>query len=170
MDLDAPCVLDRRYYIGSHPWDIVRNRLCFSEVLLRRVISSAHELDSIMLYVHPPLSIIGYFFIFLFTVFLFRASPKGKRLLNSLGLAAWLFTFLGLVTGMLWAQISWGSYWSWDPKETMTLLLFVSVSGNLVAYREGKLRLTKWLSSICCILAVLTMSMSFIIAGLHSFI
>jgi ABC-type transport system involved in cytochrome c biogenesis permease subunit len=35
---------------------------------------------------------------------------------------------------MLWAQSAWGSYWSWDPKETMPLLLFLSLSASLVAY------------------------------------
>ncbi len=28
-----------------------------------------------------------------------------------------LFT-LGMVTGSIWAETAWGTYWSWDPKET----------------------------------------------------
>ena len=59
------------------------------------------------------------------------------------GYSAWLLTFLGLLTGMIWAQIAWGNYWSWDPKETMTLLLFLAVSAQLVAYHEQKAKLTK---------------------------
>ena len=29
---------------------------------------------------------------------------------------------LGIVTGAAWANYAWGSYWSWDPKETWSLI------------------------------------------------
>ncbi|MDE6445109.1 MAG: cytochrome c biogenesis protein CcsA [Muribaculaceae bacterium] len=29
---------------------------------------------------------------------------------------------LGIATGSIWAAISWGRYWSWDPKETWALI------------------------------------------------
>ena len=32
---------------------------------------------------------------------------------------------LGIVTGSVWAQYAWGSYWSWDPKETWSLLTWI---------------------------------------------
>jgi cytochrome c-type biogenesis protein CcsB len=28
---------------------------------------------------------------------------------------------IGIITGSLWAQNAWGTYWSWDPKETASL-------------------------------------------------
>jgi ABC-type transport system involved in cytochrome c biogenesis permease subunit len=122
-----------------------------------------------MIYVHPPLSILGYFFIFLFTILVFRRGRK-SRMLYLCGFSAWLLTFLGLLTGMIWAQIAWGNYWSWDPKETMTLLLFLTVSAHLVAFHEQKAKLTRCLAMSSCILAVLTASSSFVFAGLHSFV
>ncbi len=37
-----------------------------------------------------------------------------------------LFGFLlltaGIITGAVWANSAWGSYWSWDPKETWSLI------------------------------------------------
>ncbi len=33
-----------------------------------------------------------------------------------------LFTLGGLVFGMVWAYKAWGTYWSWDPKETWSLI------------------------------------------------
>lgn len=36
-----------------------------------------------------------------------------------------LLTF-GIVTGALWANHAWGTYWSWDPKETMSLITWLS--------------------------------------------
>jgi ABC-type transport system involved in cytochrome c biogenesis permease subunit len=122
-----------------------------------------------MLYVHPALAIIGYVFIFLFAVAFSFASFRQKRLTGFFGLAAWLFTFLGLVSGMFWAQTAWGSYWSWDPKETSTLLLFISVTLCSVFNFEGKSRLTKWTAYASCILAVVTVLVSFVTIGLHAF-
>jgi ABC-type transport system involved in cytochrome c biogenesis permease subunit len=130
----------------------------------------SHELfNSYMLFIHPPLSIIGYAFIFLFAFSLFRAKKFEKKTVRYLGIAAWVFTFLGLVTGMLWAQVAWGSYWSWDPKETLTLVLFLAVTAAEVAYFEKKPRLTKWLALSSCAITILTALISFILAGLHSF-
>lgn len=130
----------------------------------------SHELNSIMLYIHPPLSIIGYVLIFLFTALIIvKASYVEKKIAKNALLASWIFTFLGLVTGMLWAQLAWGSYWSWDPKETMTLALFLSLTSAQVAYFEKKKTATKYLAILTCILVVLTALSSFIIAGLHSF-
>ncbi|MDE6379746.1 MAG: cytochrome c biogenesis protein CcsA [Muribaculaceae bacterium] len=36
---------------------------------------------------------------------------------------------LGIITGAMWANVSWGRYWAWDPKETWSLvtLLFYSI-------------------------------------------
>lgn len=32
---------------------------------------------------------------------------------------------LGLISGAFWANIAWGSYWSWDPKETWALITWL---------------------------------------------
>jgi ABC-type transport system involved in cytochrome c biogenesis permease subunit len=131
---------------------------------------SSHELNSTMLFVHPPLAIAGYVFIFLFTASLFLTRNREKKATRFFGLAAWIFTLLGLVTGMVWAQIAWGSYWSWDPKETLTLLLFVAVSASVVLYYEKNWKTAKWASLFSCVLSAITALSSFLISGLHSFL
>lgn len=40
---------------------------------------------------------------------------------RSLGFAFPLLT-LGIISGAVWANEAWGSYWSWDPKETWALI------------------------------------------------
>ncbi len=40
----------------------------------------------------------------------------------SLGL---LFLTFTIVTGAIWAERAWGSYWSWDPKETWSLVTWL---------------------------------------------
>lgn len=36
-----------------------------------------------------------------------------------------LFLTLVLITGAIWAEAAWGSYWSWDPKETWALITWI---------------------------------------------
>jgi len=38
-----------------------------------------------------------------------------------LDVSVWLLAF-GIALGSVWANISWGSYWSWDPKEVWALI------------------------------------------------
>ncbi len=40
----------------------------------------------------------------------------------SLGL---LFLTMTMLTGAIWAERAWGSYWSWDPKETWSLITWL---------------------------------------------
>ncbi len=129
----------------------------------------SHELNSVMLYVHPPLAIIGYVLIFLFAVLMLRKSTVEKKLTRFTGVGLWIFTFLGLLTGMLWAQLAWGSYWSWDPKETLTLALFLTASAGQVLYFEKKYTASKSLALLLCVLTVVTGLSSFILAGLHTY-
>ena len=99
-----------------------------------------HILDSWLLYVHPPIAIVGYVFVIL-NVFLthrYLQDEGYKRMLEVGSLLAWGLTLGGLVTGMIWAELAWGTYWSWDPKETATLVLFMLVSLHLfIFYRDN---------------------------------
>ncbi|MCR5296120.1 MAG: c-type cytochrome biogenesis protein CcsB [Clostridiales bacterium] len=36
-----------------------------------------------------------------------------------------LFLTITIITGAFWAQKCWGSYWSWDPKETWSLVTWI---------------------------------------------
>jgi ABC-type transport system involved in cytochrome c biogenesis permease subunit len=122
-----------------------------------------------MLYIHPPLAIASYAFIFMFAILVTKNNFKVKTV-KIVGLAAWFLALLGLLTGMVWAQTAWGSYWSWDLKETLTLALFLAFSAAQVAYFEKNHKATHWLAIIACALVLVTGLSSFIITGLHSFV
>ena len=32
---------------------------------------------------------------------------------------------IGIIIGAIWANISWGNYWSWDPKEVWALITLI---------------------------------------------
>jgi len=99
-----------------------------------------------------------------------KSKIKTEKLNKVIGLSAWILTFLGLITGIIWAQIAWGSYWSWDIKETITLLLFSTVTIGLITFIEGKKKVTNWLLIACCLIVIVNILNSFVFYGLHSFI
>lgn len=41
---------------------------------------------------------------------------------------------LGIITGAMWANVSWGRYWAWDPKETWSLVTLILYSIPLHRY------------------------------------
>lgn len=53
---------------------------------------------------------------------------------------------LGIITGTVWANISWGRYWAWDPKETwalVTMLIYsIALHKSIVPDRYTKLFLS----------------------------
>jgi heme exporter protein C len=47
-----------------------------------------------------------------------------------------LFSILALITGMIFAKNTWGSYWNWDPRET-SLFILILIYGAYFALRSA---------------------------------
>ncbi len=65
-----------------------------------------------------------------------RGWPKQEKL-DEIGYASVVATFplltIMIVLGAIWANIAWGRYWSWDPKETAALVTWLVYGGYLHA-------------------------------------
>lgn len=48
---------------------------------------------------------------------------------------ATLILALGIFIGAVWANISWGRYWAWDPKEVWALITLL-IYGIAVSYSK----------------------------------
>lgn len=87
---------------------------------------------------------------------------------------AWGFPFLtiGIISGAVWADYAWGTYWSWDPKETWSLITWFVYAAYLHARvtRGWRGRKAAWIS-IAGFLAVIFLywGVSFILPGLHAY-
>ena len=44
------------------------------------------------------------------------------------------FTLIGLVTGAIWGQPMWGTWWAWDPRLTSFLILFLFYLGYIALW------------------------------------
>jgi len=58
----------------------------------------------------------------------------------------WLCTTLTLVTGSIWAHEAWGTWWTWDPRLTSSLILWIIYAGIIFvrasiddSYRRGRI-------------------------------
>jgi cytochrome c-type biogenesis protein CcsB len=56
---------------------------------------------------------------------LIPASDAVEELLYQSVVLGFVLLSLGIMTGAVWAQYAWGSYWSWDPKETWSLITWI---------------------------------------------
>jgi heme exporter protein C len=46
-----------------------------------------------------------------------------------------VWTAIGLVTGMIWARIIWGIWWTWDPRLTWAFITYLVYAGYLMLRR-----------------------------------
>lgn len=53
--------------------------------------------------------------------YLVRRDPRADRAADVAIQLGLLFGVLATVTGALWANIEWGQYWNWDPRQTSLL-------------------------------------------------
>lgn len=90
---------------------------------------------------------------------------------RTIGLGFPLLT-IGIIAGAVWANEAWGSYWSWDPKETWALITWLIFASYLHS------RLTKsWSGKKPAILAsfgflivwICYLGVNFLGKGLHSY-
>jgi cytochrome c-type biogenesis protein CcsB len=80
---------------------------------------------------------------------------------------------LGIVTGAAWASYAWGSYWSWDPKETWSLITWFIYAAFLHARftRAWRGRQTALLSIVGFLAVIFTyFGVNFLLSGLHSYL
>jgi cytochrome c-type biogenesis protein CcsB len=79
---------------------------------------------------------------------------------------------IGIITGAFWANVAWGTYWSWDPKETWSLIVWLIYAAYLHA------RITKgWRGNKAALLSIVGFSatlfcylgVNLILSGLHSY-
>jgi heme exporter protein C len=103
-----------------------------------------------ILYVHPPLAFAAYAGFALTALggafFLWRGDEAWDHLARAAAEVGVLFCTLVVVTGPIWAKGTWGRWWSWDLRLTITLLLwFVYLAYLLLrSFTEGNERAARF--------------------------
>ncbi|KJR46544.1 Cytochrome c-type biogenesis protein CcsA/ResC [Desulfosporosinus sp. I2] len=79
---------------------------------------------------------------------------------------------LCIITGAIWANYAWGTYWSWDPKETWSLITWIIYAGYLHArlMYGWKGKRAAWLAIFGFAAVLFTFfGVNYFLAGLHSY-
>ncbi len=120
------------------------------------------------------LSILYYPFILLYRQFL-KLSPPIETLdeaIYKVVVFGFLFLSIGIVIGAAWADNAWGGYWSWDPKETWSLITWITYAIFIHArltkgWNEKKMA---WIAVIGFAVVIFCyLGVDLIIPGLHSY-
>jgi cytochrome c-type biogenesis protein CcsB len=82
------------------------------------------------------------------------------------------FLTLGIITGAFWANVAWGAYWSWDPKETWSLITWfiyaIYLHLRIVAKWKGKSSAIVAIVGFAAVLFTF-FGVNFVLSGLHSY-
>ena len=82
-----------------------------------------------------------------------------------------LMLTLGIITGSVWAHTAWGSYWSWDPKETWSLITWLVYAAVLHSrmvrgWRGKRIAILCFIGFSCVLFTYFGVNY---LAGLHSY-
>ena len=133
-------------------------------------------LNSFWMYIHVP----SYFFAYmaLIAALVYAAMVLVKKHDDSGQFAdrleeelkiAFFFLNVGLITGAVWAYVSWGNYWSWDPKETWALINILTLS-FVFHLKTPNPKKKAWILIITVLTVAFTYwGVSYILSGLHSY-
>lgn len=83
-----------------------------------------------------------------------------------------LWLSAGIITGAIWANEAWGTYWSWDPKETWSIITWFLYASTLHARFTRGWSGTRiaWLAIIGFASVFFTyFGVNYVLSGLHSY-
>lgn len=101
------------------------------------------------------------------------ASAKMARMSEALMYPALFFLGSGIIAGSIWANVSWGCYWNWDPKETWALITFLIASLGVHRTRLPFLRSHRAYHIYTLILSASVLftyfGVNYLLGGMHSY-
>ncbi len=140
--------------------------------------------NNLLLTVHVAVAVIAYgaFAVGFAAALLYMVQSGGERwflpkrdLLDELSYRATLVGFpfltLTIVLGAVWADVAWGRYWSWDPKETASLVTWIVCGAYLHARsaRGWRGRRAALLLMLVFAATLFTYFGNLFLGGLHSY-
>ncbi len=140
--------------------------------------------NNLLLTIHVAVAILAYgaFSVACAAGVLYLVQPAGGRrglprpsLLDEIAyrsvVVAYPLLTLTIILGAVWAEIAWGAYWSWDPKETASLLTWFIYGAYLHArvVHGWHGRRSSWLLMLGFAAVLFTFFGNLFFGGLHSY-
>jgi len=152
-----------------------------SPIAPREIQPPIPALQSLWLVLHVTLAFIGeaFFVVSFVAAIVFLASKEEEKkaaadriMYTSIGIGYPIFTAGALIFGAIWAEVAWGVWWSWDPKETWALITWLVYTAYLHTRLVRRLRgkASAVLAIIGFVFTVFTyFGVNFLLSGLHSY-
>lgn len=120
-------------------------------------------------YMHLPLAwwaLFSFFLVFAGSIaWLWRRKPVMDSLCQAAAELGLLFSGLALLSGMIWAKISWGVWWTWDPRLSTTLVMwFIYAAYALLRHMDMPLERRRVICAVMGIVAFLDVPLVFVSA------
>jgi ABC-type transport system involved in cytochrome c biogenesis permease subunit len=138
-------------------------------------------LQSLWLVLHVSLAFIGeaFFTVSLVAAIVFLVAKDAEKkaaadriMYTTIGIGYPIFTAGALIFGAIWAEVAWGQWWSWDPKETWALITWLVYTAYLHTrlIRRLRGRTSAVLAIVGFTFTVFTFfGVNFLLSGLHSY-
>ncbi len=139
-------------------------------------------LQSPLLSIHVAMVMIAYALLAMITLFAIQGlclsrSRKFDQLERTTALSqlllypAILTLCIGIFVGAIWANVSWGTYWSWDPKETwalITLMIYaIPLHRSVVSWSPARYHLFVLLAFLTVLMTYF--GVNYFLSGMHSY-
>lgn len=106
-----------------------------SMVVFYAPVDSVMGLPQKLIYLHLPAAIASFvtaMVVFVASLgYLWTRKPIWNQVARRAGIATVVCSLAVLLTGMIWAHHTWDLWWTWSPRLTFTLVLFVLYAGYL---------------------------------------
>ena len=80
-------------------------------------------------YFHVPIAIMSFLAFFVVfagsLMYLIKRTPKWDSIAHASAEVGVVFVTLALITGIIWARPIWNTWWTWEPRLTTTLILWL---------------------------------------------
>lgn len=139
-------------------------------------------LQSPLLSIHVAMVMIAYALLAMITLLAFHGlylarSRKFDKLERTTALSQLLLypaivtLCIGIFVGAVWANVSWGTYWSWDPKETwalITLMIYaIPLHRSFVSWSPARYHLFVLLAFLTVLMTYF--GVNYFLSGMHSY-
>jgi len=179
--LQKKFVFKQEIYLGLLVVAFILLCLASSPLTTKEAFNPVPALKSYWLLLHVSMSFIGESFFALSaiaSIFWFLSKTKETKskydtiVYASILIGYPIFTAGALIFGAIWAKNAWGSYWSWDPKETWALItwLLYSLYLHIRIFLNKKNILIHVLSITAFLCTLFTFfGVNYLLVGLHSY-
>ncbi|MDP6981122.1 MAG: cytochrome c biogenesis protein CcsA [Myxococcota bacterium] len=144
-------------FLALYAWSVVNAPIDNVQGIIQKI-----------LYVHPPLAY-GAYLGFVITaiaggIYLWKSREDMDRLAIAGTEVGVIFCTLMLITGPIWARGTWGKWWSWDPRLTVTLLLwFIYLAYMLLRSFSGNSTRTARFAAVYGIVGIVLIPLNYYI-------